>query len=278
MKLSRTIQFADHAIKFNIASPEILEAVDVHFAHCLGRKQAVLDEYQVEAGGEAGFFIQKNGELLFSNLTVDQVLFHLMQDGLSVLNGASASHLIFHAAGLALQERGVFLCGKSGSGKSTLTAWLLSLGFQYLSDEVMAVPFSGQLAQGFCRSLVLKQGSAIIWERWLARGRASGELLEMNDGTVWIPPTLLNPSAVRAQVEPQVIVFPVYSAEATFKVEPLRPAASLFMLMQCLVNARNFDGYGIQRVKELSQKISAYQLVYSDIEQAAAWIRQTITS
>jgi len=142
----------------------------------------------------------------------------------------------------------------------------------------VAIPLSGQLAQGFCRSLVLKQGSAIIWERWLAGGEASGELLEMNDGTVWIPPTLLNPSAVRAQVEPQVILFPVYSAGATFKAEPLRPAATLFMLMQCLVNARNFDDHGLQRVKELSQKISAYQLVYSDIEQAAAWIQQTITS
>src|SRR5688572_645043 len=135
MNHSRIIQFADHAIKFNIASSEILEAVDIHFAHCLGEEQTVISEYQVEAGQEAGFSIQKDGELFMLELTSEQVLFHLMQDGLTTLNGASGTNLIFHAAALSYQERGLLLSGKSGSGKSTLAAWLMSKGYQYLTDE-----------------------------------------------------------------------------------------------------------------------------------------------
>jgi hypothetical protein len=94
----RIIQFADNAIKFNIQSPEILEAVDIHFAHCIGEDKSVIAEYQVEAKEEAKFSIQKDGKDFASNLNMEQVLFHLMQDGLTMLNGESKTNLVFHAA------------------------------------------------------------------------------------------------------------------------------------------------------------------------------------
>jgi hypothetical protein len=277
MNHSRIIQFADHAIKFNIASPEILGAVDVHFAHCLGGEQNVISEYQVEAGREAGFSIQKNGESFISNLTIGQTLFHLMQDGLTVLNGESTTSLIFHAAALSFGERGLLLCGKSGSGKSTLAAWLTSNGYQYLTDEVTAYPLAGGEVSGFSRSLVLKSASSVIWQRWLD-GADEDSHLKMSDGSIWITPTMLNSQGVRAGVEPHVILFPTYSAESTFETERLTPASTLFMLLQCLVNARNFSDHGLAATKELSQKVSAYRFTYSNIEQASEWIQQTITA
>jgi hypothetical protein len=277
MNHSRIIQFAGHAIKFNIAPREILQAVDVHFAHCLGEEQSVISEYQVEARQEAGFSIQKDRQLFMSNLTAEQVLFHLMQDGLTTLNGASKTNLIFHAAALSYQERGLLLCGKSGSGKSTLAAWLTSNGCQYLTDEVIAHPLAKGEVSGFCRSLVLKSTSAVVWQPWLA-GAEAGTYLKMNDGSAWITPTLLNANAVRVRVVPYVILFPTYSAEAAFEIEQLTPASTLFMLLQCLVNARNFSDHGMLATKHLSQKVSAYRFTYSNIEQACEWIQQTITA
>ena len=277
MTYSRIIQFADNDIKFNIQSPEILEVVDVHFAHCMGEEQNVIAEYQVEAKEEAKFSIQKDSKEFASNLTNEQVLFHLMQDGLTTLNGESKTNLVFHSAALAHHERGLLLCGKSGSGKSTLAAWLTSQGYQYLSDEVIALPFSGEEVSGFCRSLVLKRGSEMVWKRWHASlGTESKDFLKMEDGSAWVTPTFLNPSAVRASVKPHVILFPTYNTEADFKAESLSPANTLFMLLQCLVNARNFDDYGVAAAKKLSQKVSAYQMIYSDIEQASEWIQKTI--
>lgn len=277
MNHSRIIQFAGKAIKINTASPEILQAVDVHFAHCLGMDQVVVSEYQVGSGQEAGFFIQKDGVLFASNFTAEQVLFHLMQDGLTTLNGESETNLIFHAATLSYQERGLLLCGKSGSGKSTLAAWLVANGYQYLTDEVTAYPLAGDQVSGFCRSLVLKNSSSIIWQRWLA-GADAKDYLKMNDGSAWISPTLLNVNAVRAQVLPHVILFPTYSAGAVFKTERLTTAGTLFVLLQCLVNARNFSDYGLAAARNLSQSVSAYRFTYSNIEQASEWIQKTITA
>lgn len=273
----RVIQFADNAIKFNIESPKILEAVDIHFAQCMGEDQNLIAEYQVEVKEEAKFSIQKDGEEYSTDLTTEQVLFHLMQDGLTTLNGESKTSLIFHAAALSHRDRGLLLCGKSGSGKSTLAAWLTSDGYQYLTDEVTAYPLAGGEVSGFCRSLVLKNPSSIIWQRWLD-GTDAKDYLKMSDGSAWITPTLLNPKSVQAHVVPRVILFPTYSAGAVFKTERLTSASTLFALLQCLVNARNFPDLGMAATRNLSQTVSAYRFTYSNIEQASEWIQQTITT
>ena len=148
-------------------------------------------------------------------------------------------------------------------------------GFQYISDEVIASPLAGGQVSGFCRSLVLKRGSASVWERWLP-AEESSEVSRMDDGSIWITPTLLNPSAVRTLVEPHVILFPTYSAGADFTAERLSPAHTLFMLMQHLVNARNLPDHGMTAAKELSHRVIAYKLTYSDLEQASEWIQKTI--
>ena len=273
---TRIVKFAGNAIRFDTDHLQVLAAVDTHFKHCFGVDESVIAEYQVRAGGEADFTVSLDGAEIQSNISLEQVLFHLMQDGLTQLNGAASDDLIFHAAGLAFQDRGLLLCGKSGSGKSTLTTWLTAGGFQYLTDEVIAVPISGSEVSGFCRSLVLKQGSAFVWEQLLSDHKNENGFLKLNDSSAWIAPELLNPSAVRTSVEPGLILFPTYKKETEFQAEQLTPAKTLFHLMQCLVNARNFSDHGVERTKQLAQKTAAYRVFYSDIEQVSEWIRKTI--
>jgi hypothetical protein len=270
------VQFAGNSIKFDMDVPEIRRVVAAHFEHCFGGDEKFIAEYQVRAEGEARFSIRCDGVDFQSNIQLDQVLQHLMQDGLTKLNGAASSDLIYHAAALSYQDRGLLLCGKSGSGKSTLTAWLVANGFQYLTDEVIALPFSGEEVRGFCRSLVLKRGSAFIWKRFLSNVETE-KFFEFSDGSAWIAPTLFNQAAVREIVVPHLILFPTYSADADFKAERLTAANTLFHLMQCLVNARNFSDHGIERTKQLAQKTTAYRVIYSDIEQVSEWIRNTLT-
>jgi hypothetical protein len=274
---TRFIQFADHSVKFESDSPDLLESVDIHFAHCLGGNENLVGEYQVKSAAESKFNILRDGEEYQSDLTMERVLFNLMQDGLTKLNGAAETNMIFHAAGLALDDRGLWLCGRSGSGKTTLTAWLTASGFQYLSDEVLAYPPAGGEARGFCRSLVLKKGSSAVWERWLEKDD-SNAVLKMEDGSAWIPPTVLNPAAVRERAEPGLVIFPTYKEKSEFEIEKLTMAGTVFHLMQSLVNARNFSDHGMGGVKTLAQKVSAYKLTYSDIDQAEAWIRKTLAA
>ena len=272
---TRFIQFADHSVKFESDSSDMLESIDTHFAHCLGGDENLVGEYQVNSAAESKFNILRDGEEYQSDITSERVLFNLMQDGLTKLNGAAEADMIFHAAGLAHENRGLWLCGRSGSGKTTLAAWLVASGFQYLTDEVIAYPPEGGEARGFCRSLVLKKGSSVIWERWLDKDGADS-VLKMDDGSAWFPPTVLNPAAVRERAEPVLVVFPTYRDKSEFEIEKLTLAGTVFHLMQSLVNARNFSDHGMGGVKALAQKVSAYKLTYSDIDQAEAWIGKTL--
>jgi len=273
---TRFIQFSGNTIKFVMENESLLDAIDAHFAHCRGVDENVIAEYQVRAESDS-FSILRDGQEFQSNINFERVLFQLMQDGLAKLNGEPKTDLILHAAALAQEDRGLLLCGKSGSGKSTLAAWLTANGYQYLTDEVVTYPIVGGEVSGFCRSLVLKRGSSTIWEPLLMQADPKS-YLKLEDGSVWIPPTLLNPSAVRQSVTPQVLLFPTYSKQAEFSTERLSLAGTVFMMMQCFVNARNFSDHGMAAVKEFSKSVTAYRLTYSDLDQASAWIQKTLTT
>jgi hypothetical protein len=273
----RLVHFAGNTIYLGIDHAGILAAVDTHFKNCLGENGPVIADYKITTLNDTEFSVSLDGSDLFSRLNFEHVLFYLMQDGLTQLNGTASMELVFHAAALAHLDRGLILCGQSGSGKSSLTAWLTASGLQYLTDEVISLPVSGDEIRGFCRSMILKRGSAFIWQHWLANKESDG-FLHFNDGTAWVTPTLLNAASVRGRVKPRVIIFPRYVAGALFQVQRLTSANTLFQLLQCLVNARNFPDHGMSAATRLARQVSAYRLTYSDIETATQWIQQTITA
>jgi hypothetical protein len=270
------VHFAGSTIRFSTGNAELLKALDTHFKHCFGKRGEVLAEFEITTANEADFSLARDGEALFPSLDFEQVLWHLMQDGLTELNGASRTHLVFHAAALAQRDAGFVLFGKSGSGKSTLAAGLVAGGFQYLSDEVIALPAAGGgEITGFCRSLVLKRGSAFIWEPLLPQS-STEDLLLFKDGGAWITPTLLNAASVRLAVVPRLLVFARYEAGASLQAERLTSANSLFHLLRCLVNARNFPDHGMGPSAALARQVPAFSLTYSDLESAGEWIQDRI--
>jgi hypothetical protein len=237
----------------------------------------VTASYNITTITDSAFAVSLDGGDLFSNLTQEQVLFHLMQDAIPRLNGASTTGLIIHAAALAQRDRGLILCGQSGSGKSSLASWLTASGLDYLTEEVIAVPTEDEPIGGLTRSIVLKRGSAFIWQHWL-KETPQDQFLQFQDGSVWIDPTLFNKNGVRQNITPRVLIFPRYVPEADFQAEPLKQADALFRLLQCLVNARNFADGGLSTASRLARQVSAWQLTYSDIESASQWIQATLAA
>ena len=266
-----TIHFGGTSVHFD-GPVEFLAPLETHFIHCLGNINPVTAHYTIIPFGESRFNVSLDGGSLFSNLTREQVLFHLMQDAIPRLNGAARLGPVVHAAALTGGEHGLILCGESGSGKSTLTAWLAAQGFAYLTDEVICI--DGEQISGLPRSIVLKRGSAFVWQKWLGNPPAEG-LLQFADGTTWIDPTLFGVD-VCPRTTPRVLLFPRYLPNAELRVEPLKPADALFRLLQGLVNARNFPDGGLAAASYLAKRVRAWQFTYSDLESATAWIRQTL--
>ena len=269
------VHFAGNTVRFSSDHAGILETLKTHFKYCIGEDGPVVASYKITALNETDFSVSANNADLFSKFKYDQVLWYLMQDSTSRLNGAAKAGLVFHAAALSHLDTGLILCGGAGTGKSSLSAWLLANGLQYLTDEVIVFPVNGGEIGGFCRSITLKSGSSFIWQRWLRNTEADG-FHRFEDGRVWITPTLFNPDAVRTRVTPRILFFPHYSPEKDLSVQLLTPASALFHLLQCLVNARNFSDGGLAATTQLAKQVTAYTLTYSDIESAALWIKQAV--
>ncbi|GAB4459526.1 MAG: hypothetical protein OHK0041_24030 [Anaerolineales bacterium] len=267
------IHFAGSTMRFTCA-PQARQIIEMHLAHCLGKSGAIIAACELTAVENDHVSISVNGSELLSKIHLGQAMHFLMQDSLARLNGASASHLVFHAAALAHHEQGVILCGRSGSGKSTLAARLTAAGMQYLTDEVISLAVNEKEIGGFCRSIVLKPGSAFLWQNLAA----DSHILHLDDNSAWVPPTLLNPSAVCFKALPSVLLFPQYTPGAPFHAQRLTPAEALFRLLQGLVNARNFPDGGISAAARLARGTAAYTLEYSDLEFAAQWITQTVST
>lgn len=266
-----TIHFGDNSVHFD-GPVELLTPLEAHFQHCHGGADFITAHYTIIPLGKSRFNISLDGGDLYSNLGSKQVLFHLMQDAIPRLNGAAHLGPVIHAAALTQGEHGLILCGESGSGKSTLTAWLAAQCFGYLTDEVICL--EGEQIGGLPRSIVLKRGSAFVWQKWLGNPPAEG-FLQFTDGTTWIDPILFG-ADVCPRATPHALIFPRYLPNKALYAEPLKPADALFRLMKGLVNARNFPDGGLAAASRLAKQVRAWQLTYSDLESATAWIRQTL--
>ncbi len=272
-----TIHFGGNGVRFSGDHTETIKTLGAHFKYCSTAEGTVVANYNITTVSDSVFAVSLNGGDLFSNLSREQVLWHLMQDAIPRLNGASSACLIFHAAALSLHNRGLILCGQSGSGKSSLTSWLTASGLDYLTDEVIAVPVEDGPISGLTRSIVIKNGSAFIWQHWLTNPDPEC-FFQFQNGAAWIVPTLFNPNGIRQNITPRMLVFPQYNPNAGLHTEPLKQADTLFRLLQNLVNARNFADGGLSTASRLARQVNAWQLTYSDIESATQWIQQTLAS
>jgi hypothetical protein len=269
----RLVHFAGNTVRIDSDLPEIASVVGAHLKHCSGENGPIIANYKITTVNNTDYKVSVDGSDLSSGLNYDQTLWILMQDVITRLNGISTTDLVFHAAALALDNRGIIICGQSGCGKSSIAAWLTANGFQYLTDEVISLPRNSDEIRGLCRSIVLKHGSAFIWQRWLSKKDAD-DFLHFNDDSAWIEPALFYKDAARASVKPWVLIFPRFVPEAEFLAKRLTPANALFRLLQCLVNARNFPDHGMSATTRLARQVTSYSLVYSNIESAAKWINQ----
>lgn len=78
---------------------------------------------------------------------------------------------LMHGAALARRDHGFALAGVSGAGKSTLTAGLMAAGFDYLSDDLVALAAPGATIMPWPLPLSVKPGSVeLLSQRFPALG------------------------------------------------------------------------------------------------------------
>lgn len=229
--------------------------------------------YRMAVKAKGNFYLWRDEKLFYSAPSASHIVEHLMQDLTVSLTTHSHQQLVLHAAALAHGKNGLILCGQSGSGKSTLAAWLTASGFDYLTDELVALPLEQPKMYGLVRSIMLKKGSAFVWKRWLDEATRQ-KLTNFPSGAVGLEPELLRSGHIRPTACPKILLFPRYIPNTPLTTQPLPPAEAAFHLMQHLINAKNLPNWGLTAITHLARQTTAYSLRYSDIEQATTWIKK----
>jgi len=156
----------DQEIELRSDHADTLKMMEVMF-----RRFAVTDKYGdaerydvlTEVGGRAGIHTKDfcyivEAPSLLTSLAHGIILRHTLAQ--------IRSHLLFHAAALSRNGKGIIVAADSGCGKTTLTLALVRQGFQCLSDETAALDLSnGELAP-YPRSLWVRAGTHRVFQQF----------------------------------------------------------------------------------------------------------------
>jgi hypothetical protein len=201
-----------------------------------------------------------------ADLLLSQSCYHLAD--------RSQGGVLFHAGALARpgQGTGLLLPGGIGAGKTTLTAWLLTRGLDYLTDELAFVPDGAETMQTFARPLNLKRPARAALRGCFNFKRHADRMLSTSAGDL-ISPDALQPTRLAGapgDTLVSLIIFPRYQAGSHFVWQPLSKAQAGLALMKCLVNARNLPEHGFPQISRLAKTVPAYHMTYADFDQVEA--------
>ncbi len=141
-----------------------------------------------------------------------------------------------HSGGVSEPDsgKGALIIGASGSGKSTLTLQLASVGWGYLSDDVLLL----HEVKGLVEAWGLRRDFAVTEETLAASGiqqlkvGVGGPHQAFDSDKRRLPPGELFPTGHVAQCAPSTIFFPVITGEPESRVELLSQAEAMSRLIR----------------------------------------------
>lgn len=198
----------------------------------------------------------------------------LFEWGCNWMLGRTCNHLLLlHAGALERDGAALLLPATPGSGKSTLTAAMSQRGWRLLSDEFGAFDPHADAFRSVLKPVALKNQSIDVIRRFAPSATFGPEFPKTRKGTVAhlaAPPDAV---ARRHQTaRPGAVVLPKWQAGSPTRWERIEAHALFPALAFNAFNYGLLGAVGFQAVVQLVRRCPAWQLVYSDLDDALATI------
>jgi hypothetical protein len=270
------VVFADTAVEIFCEDIELAASLQQVFRYCNGLAEPAV-KYTITRPQPNLWLTKRDGQVIRQDMQTLDVLEGLMHDLVAQLITHTRSQAVFHAAGVEQNGRAALLVADSGAGKSSLAGWLITQGFNYLSDEILAWNTEIGLVSGLARPLVLKRGATALWQGWLSAAGMLEQAAPFGNGTLWLDPELIHSAAVCHQAAPGLLLFPRFNRNSDFQFTRLSQAEAVFGLMQHLVNGPSLAGEGFEIAVNLATACPAYRLEYGEFsDNLAGWVRSEL--
>jgi hypothetical protein len=182
---------------------------------------------------------------------------------------AGPDRLLLHAAAVAAGDTGVLLCGPSGSGKSTLAGLLVRSGFDYLTDELVAVGRRTGLLYGYPRALSLRSESARLFPE--LAGPANGPAADRH-----VSPDEVRAGGVRRSPVVAGLLFLLERTSGPSRVDPVDGPTALVTVLGQTFGWKETAGDMLQRLGRLVDGCECRRVTVGDDRLAAPLVRQVI--
>lgn len=177
--------------------------------------------------------------------------------------------LLLHAGTVEKNGRVMILPALPGSGKSTLTAALSLRGWRLLSDEFGVLdPSSGEF-HALLKPVCLKNQSIQVIRRFAPDAAMGPEFPKTRKGIV--AHLAAQPDAVARRSEravPGAVVLPRWEEGSSTQLKPMGAPELFSALAFNAFNYATLGAAGFESVVRVAQHCPAWQLVYSDLDDA----------
>jgi hypothetical protein len=186
----------------------------------------------------------------------------------------SSDHLLVHAAGATIGGQAVALPGEMNAGKTTLVAGLVLDGFQFLTDELVALNVSTGLIDPYPRPLNIGHGS---WEALAPLRPADRDHQDPIPRLVWhVEPTSIRPDAVAQTAALRWVIAPRFEPGAPTRLEPLSRPDAIQLLHRHSFNGQRVGSAGIRALVTAVSAARCARLINSDLASAVTSVRRFV--
>jgi hypothetical protein len=201
------------------------------------------------------------------------LLWHISQAAIE----ASGEYLLIHAAAVEAPSGAVVLPAAPDAGKTTLTAALIRAGFDYLTDEVVAVSAESERVLPFPRPLTLEHGSLAALvdldpaaSSWAADPDVTAISSPEDGAAEWwhVPAAGIRPRPFGGPSSPKVVVFPRYQRGVPTRLEPIGDGEAVLELATNTFNLDRHGGQGLALLARVADRCSCFRLAVSELDEA----------
>ena len=191
----------------------------------------------------------------------------------SAVDRSLDQYVLLHASAAALAGVTVILPADEESGKSTTVAGLLRNGFDYITDEIVAMdPSTGEVTP-FPKALSIDPGAWALFpecrprhepERWRTQWQVSADLLGAR--------------TVRGRAPaPRLIVFPKYVQGAITSLTPISKGEAVQELARMSFGFKGVAGRNLQLFGALVPRATVARLTIGQLDAAVVAVEQLIS-
>jgi hypothetical protein len=262
-----TLRFAalDFAFEVRSTSTRFASLVESVFGECHAPAGASSASavYEAHTADDGRLTVTCDGEHTVTTpslrFALDYLVWHVNQRVIA----ASGARVLLHAAMAAREGAAVVIPASSGGGKSTLVAALTRAGWEYATDEVVAIDASSGCLFFYGKAIGLKEGS---WPLFSWGDDPIEVTADYTTPTRYMRAGDLGSVHCGCPAQPSLLVVPARGG-ATGTVTTLRRAEALMMLVdQCF----NFETYGRGALTALGELVRDCRCVRVDTSDLSA--------